>query len=196
METSLSYYYNYYIIGVYHESYLSILLLASAFSQATVTRWLWCNTVCITFRFVCYVISQILCFIRCKLVVILLISTWNFDLRKYFMDFYYHHLFNDYSFLGCDSYWTYTEIIVTFAVSQFMEWTFVSLSIWQWLPDAVRRSEIIWTHLILQTGRPQNWRSNWRNLESKLPKTSQINNYVGFIWTIRKIVPIMLDCKY
>ena len=37
--------YNYQIIGVYHESYLSYFLLASAFSQATVTRWLRCNTV-------------------------------------------------------------------------------------------------------------------------------------------------------
>ena len=47
---------------------------------------------CITFRFVCYVISQILCCLRCRLVVILLIQTLsNFDLRNYFMNFYYHH---------------------------------------------------------------------------------------------------------
>ena len=49
----------------------------------------------------------------------------------------------------------------------------------------------------LDSSNPANWTSEELKVELekigiKLPKTYQINTYVGFIWTIRKIVLIML----
>jgi hypothetical protein len=110
---------------------------------------------CITFRFVCYVISQILCCICCRLLLIQTLTCaiilWIFIIIIKL------------------TILLFLDVIVTehipklwHLVSQFMEWTFILLSIWQWLPDAVRRSETIWTHLILQTG--ENWNQNYRKL--------------------------------